>query len=200
MAIGIKTRHVEPEHATERLNAAFVMDQTVEMGALGLGLFDRFADDDECCGQNFQMIWISPDLRHPYLHIGIEALAANEIRFCCKDNLGRFSGEQTPRFRGPGLENDRPSLDRASNVKRTANRKMRPFVIEHMHPVKVEIDSALPVPNDGILGKAVPQSGHHIIEFAGAQIRAPCSGCTSLPKFFALSGLAVVTTFQPAHR
>ena len=51
------------------------------------------------------------------------------------------------------------------DVERAAHREMLALVVEHMQFGGVEIEPAFGVADEGVVGKAVPQAGHHIVEF-----------------------------------
>ena len=87
-----------------------------------------------------------------------------------EDHLGRFGRQLPPRLRGAGLDDDRPALHRPRDVERPAHREMLALVVEHMQLRRIEIEPALGVADEGVVGKAVPQAGDDIVEFARAAI------------------------------
>ena len=110
--------------------------------------------------------------------------------------LGR---ELAPGLGRAGLHDDRPALDRPRDVERTAHGKKLALVIEHMQLVGVEKDAVLDVADEGVVGPAVPQSRHHVVELARAAIALAVLHVIVSPKFSAASGFEVVTMFQPAR-
>ncbi len=87
-----------------------------------------------------------------------------------ENHLRRFGRQLPSRLRCAGLDDDRPALHRPRNVERPPHREMLALVIEHMQSLRIEIKPALGVADEGIVGEAVPQAGHDIVEFARAAI------------------------------
>ncbi len=87
-----------------------------------------------------------------------------------KDHLGGLGGELPPGVRRPGLHDDRPALHRPRDVQRSAHRQEFAPVIEHMHPLGIEIEAVLDIADKSVLGPAVPQPGDDIEELAGPAI------------------------------
>ena len=50
--------------------------------------------------------------------------------------------------------------------KRAAHLEIFPLVVEHMHLLGVEIDAAVDVTDEGVVGETVPQPGDHVVELA----------------------------------
>lgn len=84
-----------------------------------------------------------------------------------RENDFRRFGRQLPSgLRRAGLDDDRPALHRPRDVERPAHRKVLALVVEHMQPLRVEIEPAFGVADEGVVGKAVPQAGDDVVEFA----------------------------------
>jgi hypothetical protein len=58
----------------------------------------------------------------------------------------------------------------------------------------------LDVADEGIVGPAVPQAGHHVEELARALVALAMLHVLVMPKFSAASGLEVVTSSSPRAR
>ena len=118
-----------------------------------------------------------------------------------EDHLGGLGGELAAGIRGAGLHDDRPALDRPRDVERAAHREILALVVRaRAASLGIEIDAALDIADEGVVGPAVPQPGHDVEELARAAVAlAVLDMCSSRPKFSAASGLEVVTRFQPAR-
>ena len=100
------------------------------------------------------------------------------IKFAAGGNGGRrreygfrgLGGKLAAGIGGAGLHDHRPALDRTRDIERAAHRKIFALMIEHMQLVGIEKDAVLDVADESVVGPAVPQPGHHVVEFAGAAI------------------------------
>ena len=100
------------------------------------------------------------------LDVGVERLGVGEIAAAGEDHLGGLAGKLAPGIGRAGLDDDRPALDRPGDVERPAHRQELALMVEHMHAVGVEIEALVDVADKGVLGPAIPQSGHDIVELA----------------------------------
>ena len=91
------------------------------------------------------------------------------VRTGGEHHLRRFRGDLLTGLRRAGLHDHRPALDRARDVQRAAHREILALVAQHMQPVGSKKMPVLDVQDKGIVGPAVPQSGHHIIKLAAAR-------------------------------
>ena len=102
------------------------------------------------------MVAVAAELRHAALHIRVEALRVGEAAAGGEHHLGRLRGELAPGLGGAGLHDDWPALHRPRDVQGAAHREIFPLVVEHMHPLGVEIDAALDVADEGVVGELNP--------------------------------------------
>ena len=146
------------------------MDERVETRALGPRRLDRIAHNDKGSGQDLQVVRVAAERPHAAFHVGIEALRGFERAFGREHHLGGF-GRELPSGLGRARLNDhRPALDGAGDVERPADRQARAPVVEHVHAGGIEEDPALGVPDEGVVGEAVPEAGDHIVELARPDI------------------------------
>src|SRR5262245_63193331 len=89
--------------------------------------------------------------------IGVEFAPGGEVRLRREHGFRRFRRELTAGLRGPGLDDDRPALDRARDVERAAYRQVFALVVEHMQLVGIEIKSAIGVADEGVVRPALPK-------------------------------------------
>ena len=111
-----------------------------------------------------------PSLRIAALHVGIEGAADFEVRLRGEHHLRRLGRKLAAGIGGAGLHDHRPALDRARDVERAAHRQIFALVVEHVHLGGIEVDAALDVADEGIVGPAIPQAGHHVVELARARV------------------------------
>src|SRR4029077_14891046 len=130
----------------------------------------RVAYHDETAGQDLDVIGVASDRFSPAFYVGIERLGVLEIAAAGENHFRGLAGELTAGIGGPGLDDDRPALDRPGDVQRAAYRQELAFVVDHMHAVGVEIDALLDIADEGVFGPAVPEAGHDIVELAGAPV------------------------------
>jgi len=116
------------------------------------------------------MVGIAPEPLGAALDVRVIALGIAQFAAAGEDHLGTLGRELTAGVRSAGLDDDRPALDRAGDIQRTAHRQELALVVEHMQPVGVKIDPVFDVTDEGVLGPAVPQPGYDIEELAGAAI------------------------------
>ncbi len=116
------------------------------------------------------MLGIAADLSHPAFHVRIEPLGVGEIGPGGEHDLGRLGRKLAAGVGGTGLDDDGPALHGAGDIERAAHREVFPLVVQHMQLVRVEIDAAVDVAHEGIVGKAVPKARHHVVEFACAGV------------------------------
>ena len=57
-------------------------------------------------------------------------------------------------------------MNRAGDVERPAHGEIFSLVIEHVHLGRIEIEPGLDVAHEGVVGKGIPETGDHVIEFA----------------------------------
>jgi hypothetical protein len=144
--------------------------EAVEQGPLLARLLRRVDDDDKAAGQDLDVVRVAPGLCRPLPDIGIVVLCVGELAAVGEDHLCDLGGELAARVRSPGLDDDRPAVDRPGNIQRAAHRQELALVVEHMQPLRVEIDAVLDIADKRVVGPAFPQSCHHVEEFANASL------------------------------
>ena len=102
------------------------------------------------------MLGIAADLFHASLHVRIEPLGIGDMRPGREHDLGRLGRKLAAGIGGAGLDDDGPALDRPGDIERAAHREVFPLVVQHVQLVGVEIDAAVDVAHEGIVGKTVP--------------------------------------------
>src|SRR4029077_15926119 len=128
-----------------------VIDQTVEFGALGLGLLHRVTDHDETGRQYFHVIARPAEFFHAAFDVGIKFLADGKIALRGEPRFRRLRRELTAGIGRAGLYDHRPALDRAGDIDRAAHREIFALVIEHVHFRRIEKDAVLDVADPGIV-------------------------------------------------
>src|SRR5271165_2784662 len=98
------------------------------------------------------MAWRAAEPFHPTLDIGVEALRVGEIAAAREDHFGSFRRDLAAGVGGARLNDDRPALDRTSNVERAAHRKNLALVVEHMQTLGIEIDTIPDIADEGVVG------------------------------------------------
>src|SRR5262249_44762380 len=98
--------------------------------------------------------------------VGVELPPGGEVRLCREYGFRRFRRELATGLGGPGLDDDRPTLDRAGDVEWAAHRKVFALVVEHMQLVGIEIKSPIGVADEGVVRPAIPKASHHVVELA----------------------------------
>ncbi len=68
------------------------------------------------------------------------------------------------------LHDDRPALHGSRDVERPAHLVVLAAVTEDAQPLRVEVGSGSHVANERVVGEAVPQPGHHVVELTRAAI------------------------------
>ncbi len=116
------------------------------------------------------MIARAAELFHAALDVGIEFLADGKIALRGEHRFRRLRRELAAGIGRAGLHDHRPALDRAGDIDRAAHREIFALVIEHVHFRRIEKDAVLDVADPGIVGPAVPQSGHDVVELPRAAI------------------------------
>ncbi len=116
------------------------------------------------------MIGVAPDPFRALPDVGVIELRVGELAAAGKDHLRGFGGELAAGIGGSGLDDDRPALDRPRDIERAAHRQELALVVEHMHPLRVEINAVLDIADKGVVGPAVPEAGHDIEELAGTAV------------------------------
>ena len=116
------------------------------------------------------MVGRAAELFQPAFHIGVEPLRLGQRIAAGEDDLGGLGCKLPAGLRGAGLDDDRPALNRARDIERTAHLEILALVIEHIHALGVEINFRLDVANERVLGETVPEPGHDVIELARAAI------------------------------
>ena len=142
------------------------MNQAVQQIALLLRLGHGFADDDQRAGQDFQVVAVAAERLHAAFDVGVEALRVGHRAAGGEHHFGGFGGDLPAGFRRAGLDDDRPALDGTGDVERAADREMGALVVQDVHAVRVEVDAVFDVADEGIVGPAVPQAGHDVVELA----------------------------------
>ena len=102
------------------------------------------------------MVRVAANRRRPAFHIGVKRLGIADHAPGGEDHLGGFGGDLPPGIRGPGLHDHRPALHRPRHIQRPAHRKLRPLMVQHMHPGRVPENAALHIADEGVIGKTVP--------------------------------------------
>ena len=116
------------------------------------------------------MVGVSPDLFRPPPDIGVVMLRIGELAAAGEDHLRGLGGELAAGVGGAGLDDDRPALDRPGDVQGAAHRQELALVVEHVHPLGVEINPVLDIADEGVIGPAVPEAGDDVEELAGAAV------------------------------
>ena len=159
------------ERDRQRGDRAVVVDQAVELGALLLAPPRRVSPTTtKRAGQDLHVLGVAAELLHAALHVGVEALAAARLDCGGEHHLGGLGRELAAGLGGAGLHDHRPALDRPRDVERAAHREVLALVAEHVHLLGIEEDAALDVAHEGVVGEAVPQAGHHVVELARAPV------------------------------
>src|ERR1700730_9252388 len=107
---------------------------------------------------------------HASLYVAIEGARVRDVAARTKNNFGGLGGELTAGIRRAGLHNDGPSLNRTRNIERAAHPQKLSRVVENMEHIRVETGARFHVANERIVGPAIPQARHHVIELASAPI------------------------------
>ena len=111
------------------------------------------------------MIGVAPECRHPPLHIGVIGPGARDRAGSAEDQFRRLRRQLPPGFGSARLHDHRPALYRPGDMQRTAYRKMFPLVVQPAHARGIEVETAVGVADEGIIGETVPEPGDDIIEF-----------------------------------
>ena len=146
------------------------MHHAVEQGAFLFGFLDAVADHDKGAGQDLQVVAIAAKLVHAALDVGIELLPVAEAAAAGEHGFRGFRGQLPAVVGGAGLHDHRPALHRAGDVERAAHREIFSLVIEHVHLGGIEIKPLFDVAHEGVVGKGIPQTRDHIVEFARAAV------------------------------
>jgi hypothetical protein len=99
-----------------------------------------------------------------------------------EDDLGGLGSELPPRFGRARLHDDGPALDRAGDVEWFSDAQVLTFVVEHMHPVGIEEQTALLVAQPCIICEAIPEAGDHFVEFERSPVAFVVLDVTIQPK------------------
>src|SRR5262249_728784 len=168
--VGIEARGIVAERDRERGDGVIVVNEAVEPRPLGARLLYRVADHDEAGRQNLQVITGTSGLLGAGLDVGVELAPGGEVRLRREHGFRCFRRELAAGLRGPGLDDNRPALDRARDVERAAYRQVFALVVEDMQLVGVEIKSALGVAGGGVVRPTLAKTGHYVVEFARAGV------------------------------
>ena len=112
----------------------------------------------------------SAERLHARFHVGVESLPFGKRTSGGENDLRSFGGELTARVGSARLHDDRPALERPSDIERTANLEKLTFMVERMHAIRIEIESRIDVADESVLRETVPETGHDIVELARAAI------------------------------
>ena len=102
---------------------------------------------------------------HAGFDVRIEATAASMFGLDPKMTSAVWAASCLPSFGRARLHDDRPAFDRAGDVERSSDGQVLTFVVQHMHPVGIEEQTALLVAQPCIICEAVPEAGDHLLEF-----------------------------------
>src|ERR1700730_18396496 len=169
-AIEVEARGVVAQRYRQRGDAAVGVHEAVEQCPLPARLGGGLADHHEGAGEDLDVIGVAPELLGAALDIGVVMPRVGELAAAGKDHLRGLGGELAAGIGGARLDDDRPALDRPGDIERAAHRQELALVVEHMHPLRVEIKAGLDIADKGVLGPAVPEAGHDIEELAGAAV------------------------------
>ena len=111
-----------------------------------------------------------PSFFRAALHVGIEALGIGQVAARGEHHFRCLGGELAPGVGGAGLDDHGPALHRPGDVERPAHGEVFPLVVQHVHLAGIEIDAALHVADEGVIGQAVPKTRHHVVELARAGV------------------------------
>ena len=103
------------------------MHQAVEQGLLLSRLLPGASDGHESAGKDFAVIRRASRRGHPRLHILIKLSGFLDRSAAPEYDFGGFGGELPSRIGCAGLDDDRPALDRPSDVQRTRTDKCSPL-------------------------------------------------------------------------
>ena len=103
------------------------------------------------------MIGIAADLLHPAFHVRIEPLGVrHRLEPAAKTTSAVSAASWRPASEAPAWTmTGQPCTGRAI-LSGPRTEKIFPLVVEHMHLVGIEIDAAVDVAHEGVVGKAVP--------------------------------------------
>lgn len=166
-AVGVEGRSVGAQRDGQGRDGAVVVHLAVENEPLGLRVLDRVADDDERRGQDLQVVAVAAGGRDAALDVGVELLGGLQVSRRAEHHLGCFGGELSAWLRLTGLDDDGPALHWSCYVEGAAHFQLFALVVQDVHLLGVEVDAALLIAGECIIGKAVPQTGHDIVEFSG---------------------------------
>ena len=142
------------------------MHEGVEFRALVLCLLHAFAHQNQGSRKDFHEVWIASELLHPAFHVGVKSLARREIGLRREHGFRRLRRDLSSGFRGAGLHDHRPALDRSRNIERAAHRQILALVVQHVQLVRIEIRAAFDITDESVVCPAVPKPGHDVEEFA----------------------------------
>ena len=124
------------------------------------------ADHHEGARHDDDVVRIAPGGLCARLDVGIHALRGGHVADAGEHHLGRFAGQLTTGVGLASLHDDRPALHRPGDVQRPAGGKVFALVIEHMQFGRIRVNAAVDIADEGVVGPAVPQAGHHVVELA----------------------------------
>ena len=127
-------------------------------------------DDGHHAGHHLDGVRRPAVSRGAALDVGIEGAARFEILLHREGDLGGLAGKIAAVVGLAGLHDHRMALRRAVHGQRPAHRKVLALVVEEMKFGAVEIDAAVLVGDDGAVFPAIPQSEHHLGEFARPRV------------------------------
>ena len=142
------------------------MHETVEQGFLLPCLPARTPHGHERARQDLQVIGATARRGRARLHIFIELPGFLDCSAAAEYDFRGFGGELPTRVGCTGLHDDRPALDRSSDVQRTTHRQMIALVIEDVHFLRIEEDAACLVVQPCVVGPTVPQTRDDRVELA----------------------------------
>src|SRR5580698_6177892 len=118
------------------------MHETVEQRLLLASFRMGPSDDHQRTRQDLEMIGGSSRRGHPRFHVPIKAAGFLNGAAAAEYHFGGLGGELPPGLGGSGLDDDRPALDRPSDIQRPTHRQMLTFVVEDMHFLRLEENAA----------------------------------------------------------
>ena len=116
------------------------------------------------------MVGVAADPRRAALHVGVERAARLDRPAGGEHHLGGLGGELAAGIGGAGLHDHRPALDRPGDVERALHLQILAVVVQHMELGGIEIDAALDVADEGVVGPRIPQAGDDVVVLARAGV------------------------------
>ena len=154
--VRIEARGIVAERDRERGDRVGVVHAAVDERPLLARLLDAVADHDQGARKDLQMLGIAAGFFHAAFHVRVESLGVGDMRPGSEHDLRRLGRKLATGVGSAGLDDDGPALHRTSDIEGAAHREVFSLVVQHVQLVGVEIDAAVDVAHEGIVGKTVP--------------------------------------------